>query len=194
MHTKPRAEPGSSTRYVCTKRRIEGPQGCGKVSRNIAPTDFLVSEAVLYRLDSPELARLINGGTDEQKKAKLAEMLDQHRQQTETIQMLNSMVGAGEMTAKNYRQAMQTAEAKLEAIDQEIATLNGHLAARRLLHAGPRVREVWEASNIEWRRRVLALLVEKVVIQPSNTTGMTKAQRWHGWVFKPQDVEVVWTA
>jgi hypothetical protein len=53
MHAKPRAKRGSSTRYVCTKRRIEGPQGCGSVSRNIEPVDYLMTEAIIYRLDSP---------------------------------------------------------------------------------------------------------------------------------------------
>ncbi|MGY1607665.1 hypothetical protein [Geodermatophilus sp. SYSU D00700] len=121
-------------------------------------------------------------------------MLEQHRQQSETIEMLNRMVGAGEMTAKNYRQAMDTADARLAAIDREIGTLNGLLAARQLLYAGPRVREVWEASDLEWKRRVLTLLIKKIVICPSDITGMTKAERWHGWVFKPEDIAVEWSA
>src|SRR5689334_7588124 len=49
------------TRYVRTKNRTEGPNGCGKLARKIEPVDYLVSEAVLTRLDSPELAKLLNG-------------------------------------------------------------------------------------------------------------------------------------
>src|SRR4051812_12975385 len=70
LHTKPRSEAGSSTRFVCTKKRIEGPQGCGSISRNIAPVEYLVTETVLCRLDSLQLARLMNGGTDDERKAK----------------------------------------------------------------------------------------------------------------------------
>jgi hypothetical protein len=191
MHTKPRAERGSSTRYVCTNRPKEGFHGCGRVSRNIAPVEYLVTEAIIYRLDSPELAKKLNGN-DEEKARRMAELLDQHRQQTQTVAMLDDMLGAGEMTRQNYTRAMTTARAKLESIDKELQTLQASTAARRLLSAGPAVREAWDSSDIEWRRRIIGLLIEKVVIHPSDITGMTKAQRWNGWVFKPEDVEIRW--
>jgi hypothetical protein len=90
---------------------------------------------------------------------------------------------------------MATGQARLDAIDQQIQGLNDNLAARRLLSAGPHVRQTWEAADIEWRRRVLGLLVEKVVINPSDISGMTKEQRFMGkWTFKPEDVEVIWRA
>jgi site-specific DNA recombinase len=193
MHTKPRAERGSSTRYVCTNRPKEGFHGCGKVSRNIAPVDYLVTEAIIYRLDSPELAKKLNGN-DEEKARRLAELLEQHRQQSERVAMIDDMFATGEMNRQSYTRAITTARAKLEAIDKEMQTLQTSTAARRLLSAGPKVREAWDSSDIEWRRRIVGLLVEKVVIHPSDITGMTKAQRWNGWVFKPQDVEIRWSA
>jgi hypothetical protein len=58
-----------------------------------------------------------------------------------------------------------------------------------------KVREAWDSSDLEWRRRIVGLLIERVVIKPSDITGMTKAQRFMGtWVFKPEDVEIRWLA
>ncbi len=47
----------------------------------------------------------------------MAELLEQHRLRTQTVAMLDDMLGAGEMTRQNYARAMSTAQAELEAID-----------------------------------------------------------------------------
>jgi hypothetical protein len=79
MHTKPRGGGSGDayTRYVCTKRRIEGPDDCGRGSRSIAPGDYLLSEAAMMRLDSPELGTALNGN-DEEKAGRMTELLEQH--------------------------------------------------------------------------------------------------------------------
>jgi hypothetical protein len=84
------------------------------------------------------------------------------------------------MDRASYSRTMTTTQARLEAIDQELHQIQSSAAARRLLSAGQKVREVWESSSIAWRRRFVALLIEKVVINPSDTTGIAKAQRFAG--------------
>jgi hypothetical protein len=85
-----------------------------------------------------------------------------------------------------------TAQAELRRLDREIEASYGKRLGSNLIPVGSRVRDAWEAGDSGWRRRLLALLVDKVVINPSDVTGMAKAQRWHGWVFKPEDIEVAW--
>jgi hypothetical protein len=49
------------------------------------------------------------------------------------------------------------------------------------------VRRVWNSSHIDERRRVISRLIQKVVIHPSDITGMIKADRVMGEsVFSPR--------
>ncbi len=57
--------------------------------------------------------------------------------------MLDDMLGAGEMTRQNYARAMSTAQAELEAIDQELQTLQASTAGAWL----PWCTAVWRSAT-----------------------------------------------
>ena len=122
-------------------------------------------------------------------------MLADHRSETERLNEIYDMCAVGEMDRPSYQHAMATARARLDSLDAEVQALNGQLPAQRLLHASPRFREGWKEADISWRRRGIALLIKKAVITPATRRGMTKAQRFAGRrVFRPEDVEIRWTA
>lgn len=56
---------------------------------------------------------------------------------------------------------------------------------------GQTLREAWEAGTLDWRRELLALVIEKVVIQPQ-AQGYQKT--WNSWRFDPDCVQVKWRA
>jgi site-specific DNA recombinase len=43
---------------------------------------------------------------------------------------------------------------------------------------------------LEWRRNLISLLVEKIVVHP----GYPGRSRWRGFVFDPEKIEIVWKA
>jgi hypothetical protein len=61
---------------------------------------------------------------------------------------------------------------RFDTVDTDVHAIQRIAAARCLLSAAPKVREVRECGDIEWRRRAVGLLIDKVVIHPTDTTGM----------------------
>ncbi|MFC1438464.1 hypothetical protein ABUW04_09375 [Streptacidiphilus sp. N1-10] len=50
------------------------------------------------------------------------------------------------------------------------------------------LRETWESAGLEWRRSVIRLVVERVIIHPGHLGYM----KWHGYRFNPDHIEIVW--
>ena len=84
----------------------------------------------------------------------------------------------------------------IAAADDAIETTQAELAK---LHAGKvagaipvngLLEEVWETSSLDWRRNVIRLLVERVVVRPC----VPGAQLWNGHRFNPHDITIEWRA
>ncbi|MFL5493449.1 MAG: zinc ribbon domain-containing protein, partial [Gemmatimonadales bacterium] len=64
----------ATRRYVCSAGPDHG--GCGRLSVIAAPVEDLIAKAVLYRLDTPDLARALAGrAAGDAEVAALAEQL-----------------------------------------------------------------------------------------------------------------------
>ena len=87
----------------------------------------------------------------------------------------------------------QLAQAK-SAVESEIEEIQGRLSAAQplqaftVIQAGEAVAEAWEREGIEWRRNLISLLVEKILVNP----GYPGRSRWRGFVFDPEKVEIRW--
>lgn len=91
----------TTRRYVC----LAGPDhgGCGRLTVVAEPLELLITEAVLDRLDSPQLAATLAGRVSDRADATgLADALATDQQQ---LDELASMLGKGEMTAREWRTA-----------------------------------------------------------------------------------------
>ena len=175
-------------RYRCKPEDNSGKKvGCGKLYRAADPLELYVTEAVLSRFDTPEVAQALtpdDGGPDISPLAtKLASLHARNRE-------LAAEFGQGEYTKEDYK-IMSAANA--EAIRKTEAEL-AELQSKRLATTLPAVsmlREVWDTSSVEWRRNVVQLLVERVDILPHGHTG---SATWNGWRFNPEAVRITWRA
>jgi site-specific DNA recombinase len=177
---------GYQRRYRCRKLDNYGNViGCGKLFRAADPLEDFVSEAVLDRLDTDEVAKLLepDQGEDPEVSA-LVSKLAQSRQHRKN---LVTEYGRGEHIKADYRIMLAAAD---EAIEAAEAALDAELESQTILHlpARERLREAWQNANTEWRATVAKLVIEKIVVLP----GRPGSHRYKEWRFNPEHIQIVW--
>jgi hypothetical protein len=145
------------------------------------PLEALVVEAVMLRLDTPQLAQALQSGQGgpgandpaaevAEARAKLDELAD--------------MWSGGEITRAEWLRARKPVEDRLERAEQRLsASARGNAAAAWASRPGA-LRAAWPAMNLDQRRAVLASVIERVVVNPTKVRGR----------FDPLRVDVVWRA
>ena len=81
-----------------------------------------------------------------------------------------------------------TLETRLSEAERELANVMNSRVPVQLEVEQP-IRQAWERASLDWRRRLVGLLVEKVIVNRSKPGGCAT---WHGWCSKPEDVEILW--
>jgi site-specific DNA recombinase len=172
-------------RYRCRGRDNHGMRlGCGKVFRDEAALNEFITAAVFERFDSPDVARILAPKEDEERAAALSQQLagqKAHRKQ------LVAEYGRGEHEKQDYKIMLGAADEAIEKTQAELATLHASKVAGTIPAHGL-LEEVWDASSLEWRRNVIRLVVERVVVKP----GIPGAHMWNGHRFNPRDIAIEW--
>ena len=178
-----RAGQESKQRYSCHKGdNYDGMVGCGKVSRLAEPIEILVSEAVLYRLESEDLAALLAPKTPD-----IRPLLERYQLLQQRSQDLVEDYASGLLNRQQLAQAKNAVEAEIDKVHADLAAVQPRQVFS-VFETGEAVRDAWEREGIEWRRNLISLLIEKIVVQP----GYPGRSRWRGFVFDPSKVSVVW--
>jgi site-specific DNA recombinase len=188
-------------RYFCVPTDPSGAKrGCGKVARLADPVELLVVEAVLRRYESEGLADAFAKAGNEDD---MTELLDEYRARKLRLDDLVADYASGLLNRDQLTQAKAIVENALEETRRKLARLeSGRVIDGMPL--GATIRETWNANGLDWRRRFLSLLVEKVIIHP----GKPGVRPWppkdsdlwkqnpHGrqWNFDPAKVEIFWRA
>jgi site-specific DNA recombinase len=172
-------------RYSCHKSDNYGRYiGCGKVSRLAEPIEILVTEAVIYRLESEDLAALLAP-----KAPDIAPLLERYQLLQQRSQDLVQDYASGLLNRQQLAQAKYVVESEIERVQAELAAVQPRQVFS-VLEAGRAIRDAWQEEGLEWRRNLISLLVEKIVVHP----GYPGRSRWRGFVFDPEKIEIVWKA
>jgi site-specific DNA recombinase len=157
--------------------------GCGKISRLAEPVEHLVTEAVLYRLDSLDMAEAL---ADEQA-PEMAGLLDTYAAQKARLDDLVADYASGLLNRDQLAHAKSVAEEALEATKARMARVE---RGRRLasVPAGKTLREAWDEGDLFFRRQLLSLVLERVTLMP----GRAGAKRYQGFQFDPDAVRITW--
>jgi hypothetical protein len=176
-------------RYACKKWDHDGSRlGCCTVFRIADPVETFVTEQVLYRFDSPNVARALAPTDNEERMAEVVQRLAELQARRE---QLAAEYAAGEHDKDDYRVMVDTIKQKITAAEATKKQLLSTKAKSLAVPTDGGLREVWQTASIAWRASVIKLVVEKVVIHP----GRPGAKRWpneNGWRFDPDLVEIVW--
>lgn len=176
-------------RYACKKWDRDGSRiGCCTVFRIADAVEAYVTEQVLYRFDSPEVAQALAPADNEDRMAAVIQELSELQVRRE---QLAAEYAAGEHEKPDYQVMLGTIKNKMAAADAEKKQLLSAKAKSLAVPTDGNLREIWETASLEWRASVVKLVVEKVVIHPGRAGG----KRWPdkaGWAFDPELVEIVW--
>ena len=176
---------GTQRRYRCHGQDNHGAKvGCGKVFRDADALEAFVTAAVFERFDSPEVARALAPKEEEERAGTLGQQLagqKAHRRQ------LVAEYGRGEHEKQDYKIMLAAADEAIEHTQAELAKLHAGKVAGAIPAHGL-LQEVWDASSIDWRRNVMRLIVERIVVKP----GLPGARTWNGHRFNPDDIVIEW--
>ncbi|MGB3684931.1 MAG: recombinase family protein [Ornithinimicrobium sp.] len=188
------ARSNAKSAYRCDGRKSHSYErvGCGKISRHVAPLEWMIQEEVLYRLESDKLLDVVNRSHGSEELRELTRQADMQRAR---IGDLVEDYATGVLTRNELTQAKEIAEHNLSVVERQINTLT-YRSALSMDDMTAGIRQKWEGANLEWKRAVIDLLIDKVIVQPYPSNGFR--YEWFGperqWKFNPDLIEVYWKA
>jgi site-specific DNA recombinase len=166
-------------RYVCP-----GPpqgSGCGHTFIRADTLEQFVTEAVLYRLDSPELADALAGrvNSDEKAVAAQAQMVSARAKLVELAEMfaLGEISRLQLLAAQKVAQKQLTQAEKILASTTQTTILESHIGNARALA------DKWESLNLNRQKAIVGTLLDHLEIGPG-----VKGRK----AFDPSRVTPVW--
>jgi site-specific DNA recombinase len=176
LYSKPQ---DTTRRYVC----VSGPdhRGCGRLAVVAQPLEELVAAAVLFRLDTTELADALAGrvGSDEHSAA-LAESLAQDRAQLDD---LARRYGEREIGQREWLAARKPIEARTARTETQLTRLTRTDALHGLPGNGSQLRSTWTGLNLTRQHAIVRAVLAHAVIAPG-TPGARSLD--------PARVDLVW--
>jgi DNA invertase Pin-like site-specific DNA recombinase len=164
-----------------------GRAGCGRTTRLAEPLEAHVRDAVIAALDSSAMVKALRAARGEAGQGEAAALAGRVRADEAALEQLaldhyvDRVIGRAEFLA-----ARATLEGRITANRRALGQLAERQAALIVPDGGgAAVREAWEAGDLEWRRALLAVVVDRVVLHPCVRGRPT---------FDPTKVEIVWRA
>jgi site-specific DNA recombinase len=177
LTARPRSD--GTRRYVCAKG--PGLPGCGAIAIVADPLEALITEAVLYRLDTPELAAALAGAaTDNSTAAAIQADLVKDQDQLEQIARAH---GERQITFGELLAARKPIEARIEASRRKLSRLTRSTALDRYVGDSSSLRASWADLPLPRQRAVVAAVLDRAVIRPA-VRGRNS--------FDPSRVDPVW--
>lgn len=159
LFSSPREE---TRRYVC----LSGPDhgGCGRITVTADPLERLLADAVLFRLDTPELADLLAGrSAQDQQTAAAAEQMAEDRAQLEE---LAALYGNKEISAREWVAARKPVERRIRDAERRLANATGDHALRALVGSGHELRTQWQTLNLDRQHAIVRTVLDHAMILP----------------------------
>jgi site-specific DNA recombinase len=149
-------------RYVC----LNGPDhgGCGRLTVVAEPVEQLLTDAVLTRLDSPQLAKVLAGkSSPDRDVAALAAAVDADQAR---LDELAGLYADGAITAREWITARDPITARIAQARRDIAQATDTSAVYELAGTGGALREQWESLDIGRQQAILKSVLDHAVITP----------------------------
>ncbi|PKV88204.1 recombinase family protein [Streptomyces sp. TLI_146] len=175
----------SQRRYRCRPHDNYGnASGCSKTFRIAEPVELLVTQAVWQVFDDPKVAVFLSPQVDEDKVRRLVQEFERRKGK---LDQLVTDYATDVLSRDQFIQAKGIAEASVQEARE---ALSHYQSETSLAHvpATQTIRDAWETSGLEWRRNILRLVVDRVIVHP----GRPGTKRWHGYHFDPEKIEIKW--
>jgi hypothetical protein len=176
-------------RYICKPYNAAGERiGCHTVFRIADAVEHFVSEAVLYRFDSPEVANALAPADNEARMGEVVQRLAELQVRRETLAREYAI---GKHDDPDYDVMMRAVKDEMRTLEAEKKRLLSEKAKSLAVPTDGGLREVWRTASLEWKASVIKLVVDRIEILP----GLPGRKRWpdkDGWAFDPEKVVIHW--
>lgn len=149
-------------RYVCLSGPDQG--GCGRLTVVAQPVEGLLTDAVLTRLDSPQLADALAGKASVD--ADVAALSAQLDADTTRLDELAALYADGTVTAREWIAARDPITARIAAARRDIAAATDTTAVYELAGTGGVLRTQWPDLDMDRRQAVIKSILDHAVIGP----------------------------
>ena len=158
-----RPRSGGQRRYACAKG--PGFSGCGKTYINADDVERFVTEAVLHRLDSPELAAAIERRQAERRTRSAG------WQETEAAQAqlaeLAAAYGQPQITMRRTARRSQADRAAADHARKQLGKLTRTSVLDRYVGNADELRADWDALDLSQQHAIVAAVLDHVVVGPA---------------------------
>jgi site-specific DNA recombinase len=164
--------------------------GCGGVRRLADPVDLLVSEAVLDVLDSPQMGEMLAHASET---TEMRELIETYEAKKLKLRDLVDDYASGLLNREQLAQAKEIVEEAMEDTRRKMEKIKSGMVFASLA-PGESIRDAWAKHDLYWRRSLIAMLIEKIILHKSKS----RAAIWQpkgsdrSWRFDPSKVEIVW--
>jgi DNA invertase Pin-like site-specific DNA recombinase len=156
-------------RYVCLKGPDHG--GCGRLTVVAQPVEELLTDAVLTRLDSPQLAEALAGKASVD--ADVAALATQLEADQARLDELAGLYAEGAVSAREWIVARDPITDRMAAARRDIAKATDTSAVVELVGTGDVLRGQWDGLDIGRQQVVVRSVLDHAVIAPG-TPGSRK--------------------
>src|SRR5450759_48141 len=172
---RPRAD--VTRRYICAKG--PGKPGCGGIAILAEPLEAFIAEAVLYRLDTPELAAALAGASIPDDDAERTALARDRAQ----LEELAGAYGERQITLPEYLAARKLIEARIEAAQRRITRATGTEAIAPYIGEAGALRAAWKDLPLTRQRAIVAAVLDRAIVGPG-LRGRTR--------FDPDRIDPLW--
>jgi site-specific DNA recombinase len=149
-------------RYVCASGPGFG--GCGKTTVVANEMEVFIVEAVLHRLDSPELPRALNGSVSASDGAEWQAEIEQTQAK---LDELAEVWAEGTIGRSEWLKARGPIEKRQTLAKKRLAALNRTTALTPHLGDADGLREKWAGMNLTRQQQIVGALLDHVVVGPA---------------------------
>jgi site-specific DNA recombinase len=154
---------GRRTSYYCP--RGPGFTGCGALSTVADPVEEWIIEAVLYRLDTPELAAALNGTADiSSRGAQIAAERDAEQARRNE---LADAYAANQITLQEWIRARKPIEARVKAADRQLAAIRKATILDGFVGQSENLRTSLSQLPLSRQQAIIKAVLDSVVVMPS---------------------------
>ena len=176
-----RPKAGGARAYQCAKG--PGFSGCGRMSVMAEPLEQFVVEAVLYRLDSPELAAAMSGQPGDPDAERWQAEIEQSREQLEE---LAGMYGRREIGLSEWQAARTPIERRVTDARKQLGRLTRTTALAGQIGHATELRERWQTLPLTRQHAIVAAVLDHITVAPAARPGYNK--------FDPGRFTPIWRA
>ncbi|MBU1227207.1 MAG: recombinase family protein [Actinobacteria bacterium] len=173
-----RPDVNSRRRYVCDSG--PGHAGCGRMSALAEPLEQFIAEAVLYRLDTPELAAALVDSRAQQ--AELAGLHDQIADDQGMLDGLAADYANRQIGRSEWMTAREPIHARIDQARRRLSRLSPTTPIDGYVGQADLLRAAWTGLTLSRQKAIVRVLVERLIAHPAKPGGK----------FDPDRFEPIW--